>query len=61
MQLWEESLAYVKESEIRARINGASKLMFTFDFIFGAMLGGFCGPRRETQEGLYYLEVHIYQ
>ena len=37
--LWEESLEYVKESEIRARIGGVSDLMMKFDFFFGVMLG----------------------
>ena len=37
--LWEESLEYVKESEMRARILGASDRMMKFDFFFGAILG----------------------
>ena len=36
--LWEESLEYVKESEMRARI-GVSDRMMKFDFFFGVMLG----------------------
>ena len=37
--LWEESLEYVKESEMRARIGGVSDGMMKFDFFFGLMLG----------------------
>ena len=37
--LWEESLEYVKESEMRARILGLSDRMMKFDFFFGAILG----------------------
>ena len=37
--LWEESLEYVKESEMRARIGGVSDRMMKFDFFFGVMLG----------------------
>ena len=37
--LWEESLEYVKESEMRARILGVSDRMMKFDFFFGAILG----------------------
>ena len=37
--LWEESLEYVKESEMRARILGVSDCMMKFDFFFGAILG----------------------
>ena len=36
--LWEESLEYVKESEMRARI-GVSDRMMKFDSFFGVMLG----------------------
>ena len=37
--LWEESLEYVKESEMRARIGGVSDRMMKFDFFFSVMLG----------------------
>ena len=37
--LWEESLEYVKESEMRARIGGVSDRIMKFDFFFGVMLG----------------------
>ena len=37
--LWEESLEYVKESEMRTRILGVSDRMMKFDFFFGAILG----------------------
>ena len=37
--LWEESLEYVKESEMHARIRGVSDRMMKFDFFFGVMLG----------------------
>ena len=36
--LWEESLEYVKESEMRARILGVSDRMMKFDFFFGPIL-----------------------
>ena len=39
IHLWEESLEYVKESEMRARILGVSDRMMKFDFFFGAILG----------------------
>ena len=32
--LWEESLEYVKESEMRARIGGVSDGMMKFDFLW---------------------------
>ena len=37
--LWEESVEYVKESEMRARILGVSDRMMKSDFFFGAILG----------------------
>ena len=37
--LWEESLEYVKESEMHARIGGVSDRMMKSDFFFGVMLG----------------------
>ena len=37
--LWEESLEYVKGSEMRARIGGVSDRMMKFDFFFGVNLG----------------------
>ena len=37
--LWEESLEYVKESEMRARIGGVIDRMMKFDFFLGVMLG----------------------
>ena len=37
--LWKESLEYVKESEMRARIGGVSDRMMKSDFFFGVMLG----------------------
>ena len=36
--LWEQSLEYAKESEMRARIGGVSDRIMKFDF-FGVMLG----------------------
>ena len=36
--LWEESLEYVEESEMRARIGSVSDRMMKFDFFFGVML-----------------------
>jgi len=35
---WEEALAVVHESEVKARINGVASIMKTFDFLFGLML-----------------------
>ena len=37
--LWEVSLEYVKESELRGRKGGVSDRMMKFDFFFGVMLG----------------------
>ena len=37
--LWEESLDYVKETDMRSRIIGVQMCMRSFDFLFGAMLG----------------------
>ena len=37
--LWEESLDFVKEAEMRSRIVGVSASMKSFDFLFGAVLG----------------------
>ena len=37
--LWEESLDYVKETDVRSRIIGVQACMRSFDFLFGAMLG----------------------
>ena len=37
--LWEESLDYVKETDMRSRIIGVQAGMRSFDFLFGAMLG----------------------
>ena len=39
LQLWEESLAIVKESEMRGRIIGVATYMKSFDFFFGVVLG----------------------
>ena len=38
-QLWEESLDFVKEAEMRSRIQGVSVCMTSFDFMFGILLG----------------------
>ena len=35
---WEEALAVVRESEVKARINGVAAIMKTFDFLFGFIL-----------------------
>ena len=37
--LWEESLDYVKETDMRSRIIGVQACMRSFDFLFEAMLG----------------------
>ena len=37
--LWEESLDFVKEAEMRSRIVGVSASMKSFDFLFGTVLG----------------------
>ena len=37
--LWEESLDFVKETEMRSRIKGVSICMRSFDYFFGASLG----------------------
>ena len=38
-QLWEESPDFVKEAEMRSRIQGVSVYMTSFDFMFGILLG----------------------
>ena len=35
---WEEALAVVRESEVKARINGVATIMKTFGFLFGLIL-----------------------
>ena len=35
---WEEAVSVVRESDVKARINGVSSVMKTFDFLFGLML-----------------------
>ena len=37
--LWNESLEFVKETEMRSRIMGVSTYMRSFDFFFGVFLG----------------------
>ena len=37
--LWEESLDFVKDTEMRSRIQGVSSRMMTFNFFFGVSLG----------------------
>ena len=37
--LWEESLAIVKEAEIKSRIMCVSTYIKSFDFLFGVLLG----------------------
>ena len=37
--LWEESLEFVREAEMRSRIIGVSTCMKTFNFFFGVLLG----------------------
>ena len=37
--LWEESLDFVKETEMRNRIQGVASRMTSFDFFFGVSLG----------------------
>lgn len=37
--LWDESLEFVKEAEMRSRIIGVSTCMKSFDFFFGVLLG----------------------
>lgn len=39
LALWEESLDFVKGTEMRSRIVGVSVSMKSFDFLFGTMLG----------------------
>ena len=39
MQLWKESLDFVKETDMRTRIIGVQSYMKKFDFFFGIMLG----------------------
>ena len=35
---WEEAVTVVRESEVKARINGVAAIMRTFDFLYGLML-----------------------
>ncbi len=37
--LWEESLDFVKDTEMRSQIQGVSSCMMSFDFFFGVSLG----------------------
>lgn len=37
--LWEESLTFVKDTEMKSRIQGVATCMESFDFFFGASLG----------------------
>ena len=37
--LWQESLDFVKETEMRSRIQGVSAYMNFLDFFFGVVLG----------------------
>jgi hypothetical protein len=37
--LWQESLGFVKETDMRARILGVSSFMEKFDLFFGIKLG----------------------
>ena len=37
--LWEESLTFVRETDIKSRIMGVSTYMKSFDFFFGVLLG----------------------
>ena len=39
MQLWKESLDFVRETDMRTRIIGVQSYMKKFDFFFGIMLG----------------------
>ena len=39
MQLWQEALEIVSDSETRAKISGVALLMERFDFFFGISLG----------------------
>ena len=38
LQVWDEALDYVKDSEMQSRIRGVSLFMRKFDFLFGAIL-----------------------
>ena len=37
--LWEESLTFVRETDIKSRIMGVSTYMKSFDFFFGVLSG----------------------
>ena len=36
---WEEAVEVVMDTETKARIHGVSKVMNSFDFLFGCILG----------------------
>ncbi len=38
-ELWEEAIDSVKDTEMKARINGVASQMKTFDYYFGICLG----------------------
>ena len=39
LDTWEEAVDIVRDTETKARINGVSAMMKTFDFAFGTILG----------------------
>ena len=39
LDTWEEAADIIRDTEIKARINGVSAMMKTFDFLFGTVLG----------------------
>ena len=45
---WEEALAVVHESEVKARINGVAAIMKTFDFLFGLILADYLSKTMQT-------------
>ena len=38
-ELWEEAIDLMKDTELKARINGVASQMKTFDYYFGICLG----------------------
>ena len=39
LKLWGESLEYVKDTEMKAKIQGVNSQMLKFDYFFGVSLG----------------------
>ena len=54
-KLWDKNLYFVKETEMRSRIQGVSACMNSFDFYFGLLLGELLLNRRDNLRKSYRL------